>query len=100
MARMVFCLIGAAVCFGMLFGFGPTPDNQLVAICGLVCLFSAYVCWDTSRPLIRKRPNISKLKLTNRLATAYPTNPFPLAFACVALFGGLWVFTAVLVMGK
>lgn len=45
----IICLIGAAICFGMFFGFGPTPDNQMVVVCGLICLFSAYVCF-TSRP--------------------------------------------------
>lgn len=47
MIGMIACLIGAMICFGMFFGFGPTPDNQMTAVFGLVCLFSAYVCYDT-----------------------------------------------------
>lgn len=47
---LAYCLAGSAVCFGMFFYFGPTPDNQMTAVFGLVCLFFAYICYDASRP--------------------------------------------------
>ena len=47
MAGAIACLVGAAICFGMFFWFGPTPDNQMTVVFGFVCLFFAYVCYDT-----------------------------------------------------
>ncbi len=50
MTGMWLNILGAAICFGMFFGFGPSPDNQLVPAFGFMCLFFAKLCYDHRTP--------------------------------------------------
>ena len=93
-------LSGAVACFAMFFGFGPSPENQMTAVWGLVCLASAFVSWS-SRPWEYRRERRQPIRRSwfqhhNDWATYYPANPFPLAYACTALFIGVFVAMGVM----